>query len=302
LIDFTFVIVPYANPAETLLRLERDLLPAAGPTTAIVAIDNSPEPLVAVESYLAGLDRPTVYRHAGVNLEYGPALNRAVQLVTTERFIYVCTAHGRAYDPTWVDDLLAPLDDARVAAAGSLSWSPIPNAYGVLNRRQPHYHVQGGVFAGRTEAFRRVPYNEQRFRHLGSDIEHDYRLMLEGWTLAEVPTIKSVWRRVVPAPQRWKFVHDSSEDPRWSWNLVTEEEAVRLYTQKDHPVRTDHFFILHLVDDAGREKLVPLQALNVVDAVEQTDRHLKTQPMAGVRLYECVRQLDVNAVRRGEQT
>ena len=71
-------------------------------------------------------------------------------------------------------------------------------------------HIQGGVFAARTDVLARLPYHEGEYAHGGSDIYQSFQLQQHGYQLVDVPSVKSVWRsRVQGGP--WKYVHDDSE-------------------------------------------------------------------------------------------
>ena len=53
------------------------------------------------------------------------------------------------------------------------------------------------------------PYPDGPLAHYLSDVYQSLRLMAEGYQLADVPSVKSVWRSVAE-PGPWKYVHDDS--------------------------------------------------------------------------------------------
>ena len=143
---------------------------------------------------------------------YGPAINLAVTMATHPYLIYVCSNHGRMYDVTWMEDLINPLiQQKEIAMTGSMYPSGSPQEMG-FPTSLPAFHIQGGIFAARTEALAMHPYTtDERWVHWGSDIHQCFQLMTDGYTIHHVETINSVWRQSVEAPERWKFVHDYSE-------------------------------------------------------------------------------------------
>ena len=77
----------------------------------------------------------------------------------------------------------------------------------------PSFHIQGGLFAARTAVMRDYPYTDDaRWVHWGSDIYQSYQLLNAGFELKNVPSVNSVWRQHVEVPERWKYVHDYSEE------------------------------------------------------------------------------------------
>jgi GT2 family glycosyltransferase len=187
--------------------LYRDLLPAlelVGCEHELIVIDNSPTRL----DRLADAVKLAAGRYCwqlGENLMYGPALNLAVSLSAGEYLLYVCANHGEAFDPTWAQDLLAPFDDPGVAMTGCLQSSGAPQAQG-FPPELFDAHVQGGVFGARTAVLREHPYDEGEYQHWGADVNLCFRLSQAGYGLADVPTVRSVWRED-PGEGDWKYLH-----------------------------------------------------------------------------------------------
>jgi hypothetical protein len=206
----TAVVIPYQDVRGALGRINRlvEALRHCKLKAEIIAIDNSPrrswQLAAAVED---NGSFPGRYRwQGGRNLCYGPAMNQAVMLAQYPHLLYVCANHGRCIDPSWPLDLLVPLDRDMVAMTGSLQDSGPPENLG-FPPELPPLHIQGGVFAARTELLRRHPYPTGKYAHYGSDIYLSLRLVQAGWQLVDVPTIQSVWRRTA-GDGDWKYVHD----------------------------------------------------------------------------------------------
>jgi GT2 family glycosyltransferase len=88
---------------------------------------------------------------------------------------------------------------------GSLTYSGAPSMQGFPDDLLDQ-HVQGGVFAARTAVLREHPYDEGEYRHWGADVNLCFRLSAAGHTLADVPSIKSVWREDAGQGD-WKYLH-----------------------------------------------------------------------------------------------
>jgi GT2 family glycosyltransferase len=203
----TAVMVPFGNEDAALTRLHRDLMPALRliDGAELIVIDNSPDRLERLATAVAGNGLPYRYVWTPGNLMYGPGINFAVSLARHRYLVYVCANHGEAFDPTWIGDLLAPFTDDQVAMTGCLQDSGPPESYGfpadLFNR-----HIQGGVFAARTDALATRPYSHGDYQHWGADVHVCFRLVEAGWRLVDVPTIRSVWR-AEPGAGPWKYLH-----------------------------------------------------------------------------------------------
>jgi hypothetical protein len=209
------VMVVHNNEAGSLTRFLRDLLPALWLLRPIldaelIVVDNSAARLDRLAN--AVMDNGAFAAHycwqGGQNLMYGPSLNLAVSLARHPYLLYACANHGRSFDPTWPLDLLQPLIDdgaGTVAMAGSLQASGPPLNLG-FPAALPAVHVQGGVFAARSEILRAHPYPDGRYAHWGADVYESFQLMKAGLRLADVPMVKSVWR-AAPGDGTWKYVH-----------------------------------------------------------------------------------------------
>jgi len=212
----TLILIPHNNQDRLNRRLQRDLLPtiAAHPhwRFQLVTVDNSDadrRPSYSLEGY----DVQHNSYWPGSNIMYGPAMNIAIRASECPYIVYVCSNHGRMYDPTWIDDLITPMEeDQSVAMTGSSYPSCRPEDMG-FPRHLPSFHIQGGLFAARTEIMLAHPYTQdERWVHWGSDIHQSYCLLYAGFQLRDVHSVKSVWRQCVEMPERWKYVHDYSEE------------------------------------------------------------------------------------------
>jgi hypothetical protein len=211
----TVGLIPFHHPDKTRTRLTRDVLPtfAAYPDWQfeVLVADNSPRYDRGLADLLADrCPHPHGYKwNNGLNLQYARAMNLLAAAARHPVFVYVCAAHGRMLDPGWLADLVAPLADPRVAMAGTVLPVVPDERQGFLGGGVEPVHVQGGVFAARTDLLRRFPY-DPRFPHLFSDVWVSWKLQREGYQLADVPAVRSVWTGVAE-PGGFKYVHDYAE-------------------------------------------------------------------------------------------
>jgi hypothetical protein len=216
-VGVTIVLIAFNNQDSFKVRLEREVLPTitAHPfwKFQVVIIDNSDEDQRVPYDILHAYHLPHFYKWTGANIMYGPAMNLALQATIYPYLVYVCSNHGRMYDPTWIDDLIDPIiHDPKVAMTGCYCGSFNPEYIG-FPAHLPHVHIQGGVFGARTEALLAHPYTDDpQWAHLYSDIFESYQLLNAGFQLYHVATICSVWRQCIESPERWKYVHDNSEE------------------------------------------------------------------------------------------
>lgn len=125
-----------------------------------------------------------------------------------EKLAYFCASHGLVHDPTWLVDMLAPLNNPEVGAAGCV----LPCEFNRVaacpaDIIEPQQHVQGGFWSARVEVLRAIGFGH-RFPFEFCDVDLSRRLMAKGYTLAHVPTIVSVPDGTIPDPERYKYVHD----------------------------------------------------------------------------------------------
>lgn len=216
-IGVSFILIPYNNGEKFRTRLERDLLPTihAHPTWdfQFIIVDNSDEDQRACCRFFEDNELKHYMLWPGTNLMYGPAMNLALKACEYSYITYVCSNHGRMYNPTWIDDLINPMiEDEKIAMTGSHYASGCGAEHFGFAPHLPRIHIQGGIFGARTSIMKAYPYSSDRnWVHGASDIYQSYQLLNAGFILKDVPTIKSVWQQNLPSPQRWKFVHDYTE-------------------------------------------------------------------------------------------
>jgi len=218
--DLTIALVAYRNEQKTIERIEKDILPALCDQwdVEIICVDNSPE---VSENLKKRSIKDTKFRYIWNNEEnwrYSKSLNYIVSIAKSEFFVYACTQHGYAIDHTWINDILRPLQDSpKIAMAGSIVTNRCNKMYGPAFSKfpndMPDKHIQGGVFAGRTDAFLRHPYPADELPHNYSDIYITAELLFNGYDVANVRTIKSLWKEEVPVYERlnYKYIHDDSD-------------------------------------------------------------------------------------------
>ena len=212
----SIVIIPHNDSKRFTTRMTRDILPSinAHPNWKfqVIVIDNSDEGKKQLFDFPQLNNVEYHYEWTGTNLMYGPAMNLAASVSCYPYLIYVCSNHGHMYDPTWIDDLLAPIiKNPKVAMTGSYYPSCSPQNMGFPSNL-PAFHIQGGVFGARTEALKSHPYTSiDKWKHWGSDLYQSFQLMQAGFLLEDVASVKSVWREALISPEQWKFVHDYSE-------------------------------------------------------------------------------------------
>ena len=207
------MIIPAHNAEETLRETIDSVRRQTLSDFELIVIDNSSQRLDALADLVASLPWKSRYLwHEGRNLFYGPSLNLAAGLAEHPFILYTCAHHGRMHDPSWVEDIIAPMwSNERIAMCGHLYPCGAPTLLGLADTGQQRLHIQGGVLALRTDIIRRFPYQEREWAHGGSDIWLSYRLTQEGFILHDVPTVFSGWMMVAP-PGPWKYVHDYADD------------------------------------------------------------------------------------------
>ncbi len=221
------VLVAFHNPSQTLLRWKRDILPALPLTSLpwrVTVVDNSPNSDHELQTEF----RDDYHWMEGKNLQYGPSLNFAVARVPSDYVLYCCSRHGRMLSPTWIRELLAPLQaDESVGMSGYLMGSNSPG--GVAHDTHQEWvkdkfhfvdehgngyvpqHIQGGVFAARTKAMLELPYPPE-IAHCYTDHIITWAMLKEGYKCVNVPTICSVWRNVVEKLDGLSYIHDESPE------------------------------------------------------------------------------------------
>lgn len=164
---------------------------ASGLPVDLIVIDNSPRPIVEIQNLCCDLGAIHQW-NGGFNVYHGGAMNIAAKLSQRDSIIYFCAGHGRVIDPTWIEDILKPLDDPKCGIAGCLG----PCLFDRISAdprdwKIPQQHIQGAICAMRRETLLEVPYGN-RFPHNYSDVSMTLALLKKGYYLANVPSIRSV--------------------------------------------------------------------------------------------------------------
>ncbi len=159
------VLIEFENPHKTRQRWTRDVFPCleyVPGTHVVTCVDNSRNR----SQMLADLFKDDYLWQGGNNLKYGASLNLSVpRHPDADYVLYVCTAHGKMLHPTWIQDLLAPMiHDPEVGQTGWLMGSNSPEGVAWAGGSGCEWvaekyrfedgvrqHIQGGVFAARTE-------------------------------------------------------------------------------------------------------------------------------------------------------
>jgi hypothetical protein len=167
-----------------------------------IVVDNSLEPI--------GVDLPCKYVWMnGENTLYGGGINEAVTRLKADNVIYFSVKRGEARAKSWVDELTAPLDDPKCGMAGTLDTYRLSVISSDLDKTSDVY-IQGGVWAARREVIERHPY-PPNFLQSYSDVWTGWKLQKAGYRLCDVPSIKSVWAKVIGNPTRYSFFVDYRE-------------------------------------------------------------------------------------------
>jgi hypothetical protein len=202
-VKVSFGICVYEDAERVLAGLRNCLIPSLelAAEAEILCLDNSAVPSPTLREALAATGVSFRYEwNEGKNLRYAATLNRMVELARFPNFVYVCLAHSEMRDPSWWQDLVTALEDPRHAMAGALQ--PGPWEF-------PVDHIQGGVFAARTETLRAFPFSS-RYPHDYSDIGQSEALRRAGLALASVKSIAAMHQGMAAPPDTdWKLLHRS---------------------------------------------------------------------------------------------
>jgi hypothetical protein len=149
-------------------------------------------------------------------VQWGPAVNLAVRKARGEFVFYVCSNEGIVARPGWERACLHFLRANRdVALAGHLISSPaFPTGesyrdqpwfslfrnkwFAEHNSEREFFHVQGGLFVLRREAFLHCGELSALVRQEAADIEYSYFLESCGWGLGAIPNLPSLTKKTLP--------------------------------------------------------------------------------------------------------
>jgi hypothetical protein len=182
-------------------------------SSELIFVDNSLRPMLEVYRFLQNLPIPTTYEwQQGNNLLNAPGANRAIQLCHGDLGVYLCTRHGRMLNPTWVVDLLKPLQDSdEVGLTGDWRTDGVgPGSWVWANMKHtPYYaspYIHGGIMGFRPELCRQSPY-PQEFPNWGADICRTALTHAAKKVCIAVPSIRSSYLPVGTNLTPWKYVH-----------------------------------------------------------------------------------------------
>ncbi|MFV0443114.1 MAG: hypothetical protein ACK5Q5_06055, partial [Planctomycetaceae bacterium] len=125
-------------------------------------------------------DRVRLLWNDSYNLYIAGALTRVIRAARGQNLVYFCATHGLVRDPTWLADLIAPLADPEVGLAGSVYPCEFKCVAAVPEDIiQPELHVQGGVWAARTDLLREIGISH-RFPFEFCDVDLSRRMLAAG--------------------------------------------------------------------------------------------------------------------------
>lgn len=199
-------LVNFASPI--VQRLQRDVLPTLAHypdgVFEIICIDNDPKPHTELQAFLASLTIPVKYLwNGGSNVQISAAKNQLYALAAHPILVYVCANHGRMYDPTWLADLVQPLENPQVAMTGAGGYYQLADIGAGAGRA---IFIQGGLLAARVEILRKHPLSEH-YPHAHSDKWISRELMNQGYLIRNVPTVMSLWQQRIPEAHSFKYFH-----------------------------------------------------------------------------------------------
>lgn len=174
----------------------------------LLIVDNSPSPTVEARQLAISDSRVRHLWNDGYNIFIGGGLTKAVTQANGDAFVYLCASHGLQNEPTWLQDLIAPLVDPQVGLAGHIHPCEFNRVAAVPEDiTEPQIHVQGGVWSARTETLREIGFSH-RFPFEFCDVDLSRRMLAAGYALITVPSIVSIAGGTIPDPERYKYVHD----------------------------------------------------------------------------------------------
>ena len=212
--DVTIISVFYAPAPSRVQQVTRqalDAFDACGMAGEVLLVDNSPSASTDVARMGCEFARVRTIWNDGYNLYLAGALNRAIDEAQGEHVVYLCASHGTAIDPTWIEDLLRPLQHHAIALSGHVQPCQFDRVARVpADVIEPQIHVQGGVWAARTDLLREIRF-DHRFPFEFCDVDLSRRCLSAGYELADVPTVRSLAAGTLPHTDGVKFIHDYRE-------------------------------------------------------------------------------------------
>lgn len=204
----TILYQPDWSRAGKIIEQNLAAIDACGVTGDLLIVDNSPTPTTPAIELAARDPRVRLLWNDGHNLYIAGSLSRMLREARGSKVAYFCASHGLVHDPTWLIDMLTPLDEPDVGAAGCV----LPCEFNRVaacpaDIIEPQIHIQGGFWSARSAVLREAGFGH-RFPFEFCDVDLSRRLIAAGYQLVNVPTIVSVPDGTIPDPERFKYVHD----------------------------------------------------------------------------------------------
>jgi glycosyltransferase involved in cell wall biosynthesis len=152
------------------------------------------------------------------NLFCGPGTNLGIDAGTSEYIVYICSKEGFVLKNGWDRELVRTMDDNPQAALGGYrislprfrngaEYAHYPSfekwrsqQFARENPQRRFQHIQGGLFILRRSAYDTVGGFSDTVAQDGTDIEYSYFLESKGYELADIPAIRSISSKTLPAP------------------------------------------------------------------------------------------------------
>lgn len=191
----TIIIIPFGYPKQVC-----NFLKQIDTTTnkynydiSVVVSDNTQAP--DEEKMIEGGCRKvknfsTKYNHNAQNLKLAATLNRSVDGLESDFIIYLCSMDCYIYHPDWLYQMISYMMEynryGSVVMGGTLF--PFNNGF---SDHSMNTHVQGGLMITYTKFFQTHKYDEANFPHVFMDTTHCRMLLSQGYSLLNIPKIKS---------------------------------------------------------------------------------------------------------------
>lgn len=184
-------------------------------------------PCVVVHSGASSEQSSTVYRDVcseigatyvkkDFNTYYGGGINIAMEYVKTPAVIYLSARRARIHRPEWIGELLRPIRlSSSVGMSGCIQPANISIVTGNTRGLEDH-HVQGAIWAARSDVIRAVPYGRE-FPQVYSDVAQAVNLQRAGYILASADGIGAVAGGVIPDPLNYHAISDYRSWSGFQW-------------------------------------------------------------------------------------
>ncbi|WP_306223456.1 glycosyltransferase [Bosea beijingensis] len=217
------VLVTYDTPkyddwATTSEIIDRIYAHTSLPFNLIVVDNNSQQSFRDRMKERYGARSNFTFIESRKNLFCGPGTNLGIDAGTSEYIVYICSKEGFILKNGWDRELVRAMDDNSQAALGGyrISLPKFRNGaeyanypsfekwrrqdFARANPRRRFQHIQGGLFILRRSAYNAVGGFSDEVAQDGTDIEYSYFLESKGYELADIPAIRSISSKTLPAP------------------------------------------------------------------------------------------------------